>query len=253
MSSLRRDYLPRHLKTAMAPAKIDGVIAVQARQNLEETRWLLELTCKHDFIFGTVGWAPLISPDLERILEPLASDPNLRGIRHVLEDEPDDNYMLREDFNRGIAVLQHLDLAYDILIREHQLSQSIQFVDRNPNQIFVLDHAAKPRIRDQILSPWKQQIQELACRENVYCKLSGLAREADSKGWTEEELAPYFETIIEAFGPSRLMVGSDWPVCLLSVEYHRWFEVIEGFIASLSISEQARVLGKTAYGVYCPS
>lgn len=250
MPVLRRDYLPDDLKRATAEARIDGVISVQARQTLEETRWLLDLSQQHAFIRGVVGWVELVSPDAKRDLESLATDANLIGVRHVLQAEPDDNFMLRDDFNRGVEALRAFGLRYDILILERLLPQTIRFVDRHPNQIFILDHIAKPKIKGNEIEPWRRNIAELARRENVYCKVSGMVTEADPNRWTAKLLRPYFDAVLESFGPRRLMFGSDWPVCLLGVEYARWMDVVRGWTAELAQSERDRILGGTAIEAY---
>ncbi len=250
MAVIRRDFLPKHLEAEIRAAGIDGVISVQARQTLQETRWLLHLASQHDFIRGVVGWVPLVDPAVADIIESLTELGGLRALRHVLQGEPDELFVLRDDFNRGVDALEQFGLVYDILIFERQLPAVIEFVDRHPRQIFVLDHVAKPRIREQILSPWKENLSRLAERENVYCKLSGMVTEADYRLWTEQDLAPYFETVLHAFGPGRLMFGSDWPVCLIATSYQCWFEFVSQAIALLGDSEQDSILGSTARRVY---
>jgi L-fuconolactonase len=250
MSILRRDYLPVDLHPVAHAAGIDGVVSVQARQTVEETRWLLELADQDDFIRGVVGWAPLASDSVRQDLERFAGQPKLKAVRHVLQDEPDDNYVLRDDFNRGIALLKEFGLRYDILIFERHLPQSIEFVDRHPGLTFILDHVAKPRISDGILSPWRENMRELARRPNVHCKLSGMATEADLHSWTPEQIRPYMEVALEAFGPRRLMFGSDWPVSLLAVKYPQWVTLVREFAASLAPAEQERLFGGTAIEAY---
>jgi L-fuconolactonase len=250
MQAIRRSFLPADLKREIAAAGVDGVVSVQARQTVEETRWLLELASQHDFIRGVVGWVPLIHPRAGAMIEKFAPNPKLRAIRHVLQDEKDNHYMLREDFNNGIRALHHFGLVYDILIFERHLPHAIQFVDRHPGQRFVLDHVAKPRIRDGVVSPWRENIRELAKRPNVYCKISGMATEADWKTWTEADLAPYIDTVLEAFTARRLMFGSDWPVCLVATSYKRWHDTVVKAIGKLSESERARILGGTAIEAY---
>lgn len=245
-----QDFLPPDLRQTLSSASINSAIAVQARQTLEETNWLLELAAQHDFMKAVVGWMPLIHPNVAATLEQLAADPKLRAVRHVLQDEPDSHYILRPDFNRGISLLTRHKLAYDILIFERHLPQTIHFVDQHPNQTFVLDHLAKPRVKRNELSPWRENICALAQRPNVYCKLSGLATEADHKQWTAAQLRPYMDTVLSAFGPQRIMFGSDWPVCLLAVSYNRWVEIVQTFVASLSISEQQRIWSGTAIEAY---
>lgn len=250
MAVLQRDFLPADLKQEIAAAGIDGVISVQARQSLDETRWLLELAAGNDFIRGVVGWVPLVSPDVQRDLETLTAQRKLRSVRHVLQGEADDRYMLRDDFNRGVSLLQRFGLVYDILIFERHLPQTAQFIDRHPNQVFVLDHIAKPKIKAGELEPWRSALRELARRRHVYCKVSGMVTEADWKQWTPAQLRPYFDAVLEAFGPSRLMFGSDWPVCLVACPYGRWANIVREWTADLSPSEQERVFGGTAAQAY---
>jgi L-fuconolactonase len=250
MRAIRRDFLPDDLRRATREAGIDGVVSVQARQSLEETRWLLDLANQHDFIRGAVGWVPLVSPDVKRVLESFAAERKLVGVRHVVQGEPDEDFILRDDFNAGIATLREFGLRYDILIFERHLPQTIRFVDRHPDQIFVLDHLAKPKIRAGQLDPWRRNIAELARRENVYCKVSGMVTEADPFDWTVEQLRPYFDTVLAAFGPDRLMFGSDWPVCLVGVEYDRWANVARGWTERLSASARDRIFGGTAIEAY---
>jgi len=250
MRVIRRDFLPLELERELRKAHVDGVVTVQARQSLEETHWLLELAAAHPFIRGVVGWVPLIDPKVPAILEKLAAEKKLRAVRHVLQREPDERYMLRADFNRGISALQPLGLTYDILIFERHLPQTIEFVDRHPQQIFVLDHIAKPRIKENLLEPWRKNLLELARRPHVYCKLSGLVTEADYTNWTEAQLQPYVDTVLEAFGPKRLMFGSDWPVCLVACSYTRWQTLVRQWIEKLSPAEQNGILGENAVETY---
>ncbi len=250
MARIRRDFLPADLKREIDRAGIDGVVSVQARQTVEETRFLLALAERREFIKGVVGWVPLIDPNVREAMAEFSAQEKLKGYRHVLHDERDDRYMMRDDFNSGVKAVTEAGLIYDILIFEKHLPQTIEFVDRHPRQVFVVDHIAKPRIRDGYLSPWQSRINELARRENVYCKISGLATEADWQNWTEAELKPYLDTVVEAFGPKRLMFGSDWPVCLLAVEYDRWSRIITEYVASLTAAEQSRILGGTAVEAY---
>jgi L-fuconolactonase len=250
MAALRRDFGPEQLRTAVDAAGIDGVVSVQARQTIEETRWLLELASQHDFIRGVVGWVPLVDADLAARLERFAAHPKLKAVRHVVQDEPDDDFILRDDFNRGVAQLKRFDLRYDILIFERHLPQTIQFVDRHPDQVFVLDHVAKPRIRDGIVDDWRKNLCTLARRENVYCKLSGMVTEADWRAWTPAQLRPYVDVALEAFTPRRMMFGSDWPVCLAACGYARWANLVREFARELSPAEQDRLFGGTAIEAY---
>jgi L-fuconolactonase len=250
MESIRQDFLFPELTQVMKAAKMDGVVTVQARQSLLETDWLLDLASQHDSMRGVVGWVPLTDPAVASHLEKYWRYPKLKAVRHVLHDEPDDFYILREDFNRGVSQLEDVGLRYDILIFERHLPQTIEFVDRHPTQIFILDHIAKPNIKGRVLSPWRERMRELARRENVYCKLSGLVTEADWDTWTEKDLRPFIDSVLECFGPKRLMFGSDWPVSLLACAYDKWIGVVERATASLSVSERDRLFGGTAKEAY---
>jgi L-fuconolactonase len=250
MGVLRRDFLPPDLDKELCSAGIDGAVAIQAQQTLSETAWLLSLADQFSFIRAVVGWAPIASEDFSAHLDQLQSSRKLKGLRHIIQSEPDDNFILNASFNRGIARLKNAGLVYDILIFEKHLPAAIQFADRHPQQRFVLDHVAKPRIRERAMDPWRRNIAELAKRENVYCKISGMVTEADWSAWSQQDLWPYLEVVLEAFSPQRLMAGSDWPVCLLAVSYSGWFAVLNAFLGKLTVPERERILGGTASEVY---
>ena len=199
---------------------------------------------------GVVGWLPIADPVFRSKLESIAGKAKLVSLRHVIQDEPDPDFILAKDFSRGIDELSNLGLAYDILIYENQLLNTISFVDQHPLQIFILDHIGKPKIKKNLLSPWKENITELAKRENVYCKISGMVTEADFTGWTKEQLVPYFEICLNAFGCHRIMFGSDWPVCLLAADYKDWFGIVKEFISKLSDDEQYNILFKNVIQAY---
>jgi L-fuconolactonase len=249
MTALRRDFLPVNLAEATHAAGVEGTVVVQASQTLEETRWLLDLAEESELIRGVVGWAPFAG-GLETALEEFEGTAKLKGLRHVVQGEPDENFILRDDFNRGIRALEETGLVYDILIFERHLPQTIKFVDRHPNQKFVLDHVAKPRIREGVLEPWSANMRELARRENVWCKVSGMVTEADWKRWSLQGLRPYLDVVVEAFGPRRIMAGSDWPVCLVASEYKQWFDALEEYFAGFSPQERAAIFAGTAERVY---
>jgi L-fuconolactonase len=250
MSVIRRDFLPEDLEPLMHHFGIDGTVAVQARGTLEETSWLLGLAEKHPLIRGVVGWVPLTDgAGVKRSLERFAGNRRLLGVRHVVQDEPDPRFILRPDFNEGIRALKEFGLRYDILIFERHLPAAIEFVDRHPNQTFILDHIAKPRIKDKILAPWDRNMRELAKRQNVYCKLSGMVTEADPR-WTPQDLQPYIDVVLAAFGPRRIMYGSDWPVMLLASDYERWYRTVSVAVSKLSKAEQDRIMGGTAAEAY---
>jgi L-fuconolactonase len=253
MSALRRDFTPQMLFPELTSVGIDGTVAVQARQTLAETDWLLSLAENSPFIKGVVGWFPLSDPALENEIDlrlRFSASVRLVGVRHVVQDEPDPLFILGDDFNRGVDILERYGLIYDILVAEHQLPAAMEFVDRHPNQFFVLDHAAKPRIAAEELEPWSANLSELARRGNVSCKVSGIVTEANWNSWTPESLKPYLDHIFEAFGPRRLMFGSDWPVCLLAAEYREWYQTVKSYCAGLSPDEQEWVFGRSAELMY---
>ncbi len=249
MRTIRRSFLPNDLQAEISQAGIDGVISVQARQILEETDFLLEQAKANDFIKGVVGWVPLADANITEVLDRYKSADKLKAVRHVVQGEPD-GFLDGESFNRGIQALQAQGLVYDVLIFERQLEEAIRFIDRHPNQVFVLDHIAKPQIKIDQLDPWQANIRELAKRENVSCKLSGMVTEADFENWTEQQLRPYLDTVLAAFGSDRLMFGSDWPVCLVASAYKRWHDLICEYIQPLSSDEQAAIMGDTAIRAY---
>jgi L-fuconolactonase len=220
-SPLACDRLPQELASLQRPLGLDGSIAVQARQSLEESRWLLSLADADPRIRGVVGWVDLRSDHVEEDLAPLAAHPRFVGVRHVAQDEPDDAFLARPEFVRGVGRLLDFGLTYDLLIYPRQLPAALGLVARLPDQPFVLDHIAKPPVRDGGLEPWTAGIRELARHDNVLCKISGLVTEADHAAWDFEDFRPYLDVVFESFGPRRLMFGSDWPVCLLAASYER--------------------------------
>ena len=249
LAVLRRNFLLDDLRTAIHSAGVDGTVAVQARQSLEETRWLLSLTTGNTPIQGVVGWLSLADPNFASVLESFLPHSSLKGLRHVVQAEPE-LFLDGGDFNRGMRVLQTSGLTYDLLLLPHQLKDAVRFVDRYPAQTFVLDHIAKPAIRAGELEPWATDLRELARRPNVSCKISGMVTEADPAHWTVTQLTPYFEVVLEAFRPERLMIGTDWPVLTAACDYATWWRTVETWITPLSLNEQAQILGGTATRVY---
>jgi L-fuconolactonase len=250
MEILQRNYLPDQLQTELFSIGFDGSIVVQARQSQEETKWILNLAEQNSFIKGVVGWVDLCSPGIEEELIQFSGHPKLVGLRHVIHDEPDDNFILRKDFLNGIAYLKKFGLTYDILIFPRHLPNAIQFVSQFPEQLFVLDHLAKPLIKDKKVSPWRKDIEKLARFKNVYCKLSGMVTEADVKNWTQEDLIPYLDIVFAAFGTDRLMIGSDWPVCRVAGLYKQVMEVVLDYIESYPAEDKNKILGKNALKAY---
>lgn len=247
MRSLRRDYLPADLHPELERAGFRGCIAVQARQTLEETRWLLELAERAPFVQGVVGWVDLQSPRVREDLESFTgANPRLVGIRHIVQAEPDDRFLLQPEFLRGIAVLEEFDLAYDILIYTKQLPVAAEFVERFPRQRFVLDHLAKPPIKGGKLGAWERDIRRLASSPNLYCKLSGLLTEADWHKWKPQDTKPCLDVAFDCFGPRRLMIGSDWPVCTVAASYSRTMAVVQDYLAEHPPEVREAVLGGNA-------
>jgi len=246
MEALRRDFLPDELKPELERNGFQGCVAVQARQTLEETRWLLELAERAPFILGVVGWVDLRSPRLRFELRSLAGQSKLVGVRHIVQSEPDERFLLQPDFLRGISMLGEFDLAYDILIYPRHLPVAAEFVARFPRQRFVLDHLAKPSIKSGALDPWARGIRELAAFENVFCKVSGLVTEADWQAWKPDDMRPYLDVAVECFGPSRLMIGSDWPVCTVAAPYSRVMDLVKDYLRKFAAEERDAVLGGNA-------
>ena len=250
MAAIRRDFLPADLQREIAAAGVDAVVSVQARQSVEETRWLLDFAAHNPFIAGVVGWVPLVSPTVAADLAQLAAHPKLVAVRHVLQDEPDPRFMLRADFQAGIRALRAYNLTYDILIYDRHLPQTIEFVDQHPAQPFVVDHMAKPSIKQGLIEPWERGMRELARRPHVCCKLSGMVTEIGRPHWSIADLRPYVDVVLEAFGPERVLFGSDWPVCLVACGYARWMEIVQELIAPLSSGARAAILGENVRRVY---
>lgn len=250
LSLLKRHFLPPDLLPELVKAGLDGTVAVQARQSLEESRWLLELSDHYPAILGVVGWVDLCAANVDDQLERFQTHPKFVGVRHVVQDEPDDDFMLRPDFQRGIQALAQHHLTYDILIYPHQLPAALALVRKFPDQPFVVDHLAKPLIRKQVIKPWCDQMAELASYPHVACKLSGMVTEATWGQWQPDDFKPYLDAVFRHFGPDRLMYGSDWPVCLLSAEYQEVHALITNHIASLTVEEQDAIMGTNAIRFY---
>jgi L-fuconolactonase len=250
LSPLRRDFLPSNLERELRGVAIDGVVSVQARQTLEETKWLLSLAEENEFIKGVVGWVPLADPKIGEYLAEFSQHAKLSAVRHVVQAEPNDEFILGKEFNRGITALQDCGLVYDILIYERHLLNATRFVDRHPEQVFVLDHIAKPRIKEGVIDDWAANLCKLAQRPHVYCKVSGMVTEADFDSWTVDDLKPYWDMVLAAFGLERIMFGSDWPVCTVACSYGRWYETVLRLAEQLSPAEQADLFGNTACQVY---
>jgi L-fuconolactonase len=249
MRAIRRNFYPADLAPQLAATGIDGSVAVQARQTVEETLQLLEHTHRHRFIKGVVGWVPLTDPKVAGLLDQLREEKNLKGMRHVLQGEPD-AYMADPAFNAGLREVAAHGLSYDLLVRAPQLPSAIALVDRHPALPIVLDHIAKPVIAGPPPAEWRRHIADLARRPNVCCKFSGVVTEVPGWAWTPELLWPYFDVVLAAFGADRLMFGSDWPVCLVATEYSRWYRFIESCVTGLAPAERDLILGGSATRFY---
>ena len=249
-SPLHRDWLPEDLAPLLAASGFDGCIAVQARQTLDESRWLLALADRATVVRAVVGWVDLRNARVGVQLAELSGHPKFRGVRHVVQDEPDAGFMLGAEFQRGIGALHQFGLTYDLLIVAKQLPAAIELVRKFPDQPFVLDHIAKPPIKSGALSPWREQIRELAGAPNVLCKISGIVTEADHTHWTPADFTLFLEVVFQAFGEDRVMFGSDWPVCLLAGKYERVFALVNEFAAQLSPAAREKLFGGNAARFY---
>lgn len=250
MKVIQKDFYPRDLQPVLSANGIDGCIAVQADQSLSENEFHLELASKHDFIKGIVGWIDLQADNISDQLESYQEHQKIKGFRHVLQGEKQRDFMLRPDFKRGIGALLKFGYTYDILIYPDQLEYTKQFVAAFPDQPFVIDHLAKPHIKDRKIDQWRDDIASVAAYENVYCKVSGMVTEAEWVGWKQSDFTPYMDAIVEAFGTNRLMFGSDWPVCLVAAGYDQVLGIINDYFKSFSKMEQDAIFGATAMRFY---
>ena len=250
MKVIRRDFLPGDLSPVIKEQNIDGTIAVQADQSEDETKFLLNLANENDWIVGVVGWIDLMSNDVGERLKYFSSFKKLKGFRHIVQAEPDNDFMLNKKFQNGISCLKHYDFTYDILVYPYQLSAAIKLCEKYFQQKFVVDHIAKPFIKKNTIEPWASQIKELASNKNVFCKLSGIITEADHKNWKPDDIYPYLDIIFESFGYDRLLFGSDWPVCLLAGSYKQVKNLIEVYTRKISFEDKEKIFGKNAMLFY---
>jgi len=249
MKVIQRDFLPDDLAPLLNENGIEACVAVQADQSEAETRFLLELASKNNIIKGVVGWVDLRSAELLKQLEFYSGVKKLKGFRHIVQAEPV-GFMGGEDFSHGIGLLNQFNFTYDILIYPHQLQEAIWLVRQHPNQKFVIDHLAKPNIREKEISSWSALMKELASHNNVHCKLSGMVTEADWQNWTKEDFRPYLDLIIDHFGTHRVMYGSDWPVCLLAGSYHEQLNILNKYLDTFSDYEKDNIMGVNALRFY---
>ena len=250
MSVIRRNFSPSDLAKVYQENGIDGCVAVQADQTLEETDFLIDLASINNFIKGIVGWVDLRAENIENVLEKYSTDKIVKGFRHVVQGEADHNFLLRPNFSRGISLLEKHNFTYDILVFPHQLGSVLEFVKKFPYQKFVIDHIAKPYIKDGYFEGWATMMTAIGKHENVSCKMSGMATEADFNIWTPEQIHPYMDTVLEAFGSKRILFGSDWPVCLVAGNYSKIKKLTTDFISQLSKIEQNSIMGNNAIEFY---
>jgi L-fuconolactonase len=250
MAELRRDFLPHDLSPLLKSVEFDGTIAVQARQTLEETDWLLALADRYDFIRGVVGWVDLRADDVGDQLQRYVGHPKFKGVRHIVHDEPDIEFLLLPEFRRGIRALSQFGLTYDLLLRPVHLAVALKLVREFPQQPFVVDHIAKPLIKSGTISPWREDLKALARCKNVYCKLSGMVTEADWRRWKPDDFTPYLDIVLDAYGADRVMIGSDWPVCTLSGDYRPVMDIVVDYVRQFSPGERDEILGTNCIRFY---
>ncbi len=243
MQVLKKDFSPADLEPLLKEIKFDGCIAVQARQSIEETNWLLKLADANDFIQGVVGWVDLRSSNILEELSGYSNHKKLVGVRHVVHDEPDDRFMLQPAFQNGITALKEFDLTFDLLLFPKHLPVAVKLVEKLPEQSFIVDHIAKPYIHKKVFSPWKEDLKELAKYPNVYCKLSGMVTEATWNDWKEDDFKEYLDIVTESFGTNRIMIGSDWPVCTLSANYSETMSIVINYAQQFSKQVSDAILG----------
>lgn len=249
MSVLKRDFLPPEFQSELDSCQIDGCVAVQADQSLEETKFLLNLAKENGFIKGVVGWVDLQSADIEERIAAFSEDTLLKGFRHIVQNEPP-GFLLGDNFKRGIKAISRSNFTYDILIYPNQLEDAINFVNQFPNQQFVIDHMAKPLIIEHVFVPWETLIRKLALSPNVYCKVSGLITEANWHNWKAEDIKPYIDIVFDAFGPDRIMFGSDWPVCKLAGSFTTTVVLMQEYLKNFSEAEKNNFWGQNAIEFY---
>jgi L-fuconolactonase len=250
MSVLKRDFLPENLEQERKASGINATVAVQADQSEDETLFLLQLAERNSSIAGVVGWIDLRSPKAMKRMKFFSRFDKLSGFRHIAQDEPNDRFLVGDDFVRGIACLGQFGFTYDILIYPRQLPAALDLVARFPEQPFVIDHLGKPEIKLRNRSGWAALMQKMAAHPNVYCKLSGMVTEADWRHWKKQDFRPYLDVVFGAFGPERLMFGSDWPVCLLAASYQQVLEIVEEYVRDCAADLKEKIFGGNAAQFY---
>lgn len=250
MKIIQKDFLPEDFEIVLKENRIEGSVVVQSAQSEKENEFQIMNAGKYDFIKGVVGWINLQADDVEEKLLYYKQFKKLKGFRHILQGVPQRNLMLQPAFKRGISLLHKFGFTYDILILPDQLVYAKQLAAEFPNQLFVLDHIAKPDIKNKKIDEWKKNILALGAYENVYCKISGMVTEADWKNWTSEDFIPYIDVVVNAFGTKRIMFGSDWPVCLVAASYKKMKDIVDNYFSFFSKNEQKNFYSKTAIKFY---
>lgn len=249
MDVLHRDYLPEALLPTLVKAGIDGIVAVQAEQSESETLFLKSLAEGNTIIKGIVGWVDLLDERIEERLEYYSQFPIIKGFRHIAQGEPE-GFLLQENFLRGIKALAKYDFTYDVLVYHHQLKNALKLLQYFPEQPFVIDHCAKPDIKNKKVDDWKKEMIAIAKLPNVFCKVSGLLTETNWKQWKAQDFYPYLDVIFDSFGAERIFFGSDWPVVLLSGAYTDWKELLMVYMNNFSPGERDKVFGLNAAKFY---
>lgn len=249
MRVIQRDFLPADLQPILRRNGLDGCVAVQADQSADETRFLLGLAKQNTFIKGVVGWIDLAAPDLKDRLDQYSAEPLLKGFRHIVQGEPK-GFLRNQQFIDGVRQLRNTRFTYDLLIYHHQLEEALYFLSKTSDVRIVVDHIAKPSIKTGEKTHWELNMAAVSSFPNVYCKISGMVTEADWRTWTKEQIYPFLDEVFETFGPSRLMYGSDWPVCLLAASYEKQLQIVTEYISALSREEQQQIMGATAIEFY---
>jgi len=250
MSSLRSDFLPKDIADSMKLQRVTYSVAVQARQSEEEARFLLHLADENPFIAGVVGWVDLRADNIQERLAHFAEYEKIKGFRHIVEAEPDDQFLMRADIQRGIQALGTYNMTYDILIKPRQLDAAIQLAEKHSDQKFVIDHLAKPDIKNGALEGWSKKIQRLADMDHVYCKISGMVTEADWQHWNRTDFYPYMDVIIDTFGVDRIILGSDWPVCTLAASYQEVWDIVLTYLSAFSKKDIQKICYSNAVNFY---
>lgn len=250
MKVIRRDFLPKDFKNVLQGNQIDGTIAVQAEQTEDDTYFLLRLADQFSFIKGVVGWVDLQAEDIADRLQTFSACDKLVGFRHMVQSETDPNFMLKEEFQRGLGLLKDFNFTYDILVYPNQLEMILKSIEQNPEQKFVINHLAKPNIKAGEFKEWAKMMKSIGSHKNVMCKLSGLVNEADWKHWSRPDFKTYLDLTLQVFGIDRVMFGSDWPVCLVAAQYDQVKGIISSYFESSPVADLDKVFGLNAMKFY---